>query len=400
MFKKVKLHIILCLIAIIWIVYADSVRKKPINWYPSFTSYHKIPFGTFVLRETLPTFLSKTDLKEIRQSPYVQLQDSTLIGTYFFVNDYINFGNEEFNELLKFVKRGNDVFISTNGAQVDTLNLETETIVTFNTNEKLKLKLLNPNLDTTSVLIKNELSKIGFKKIDTLKTEVLGKIQIFKENQILVKEEVNFVRQKFGKGYFYFHLHPYSFTNYYMLKDSNNVYTASVLSYLDEKKPILWDTYYKTGKSKISTPMHYVLSSKNLKWAYYTALFALLIFVLFQGKRNQRFIPIITPLKNQTINFAKTISNLYLEKNDHKSVAGKSIFFFLSYIRIQFNITVDSYNSSFYNLLSAKSGNSKEQIEKLFFLIKKINEQSTITKEQLLELNTKIEHFKAKHQST
>ncbi len=399
MHKKIRLHIALSIIAILWIFYADNVRKKPINWYQSFNSQHKMPYGTYVLRNVLPEFIQNSDIRDVNQAPYIKLKDSTLIGTYFFVNNAINFGKEEMNELLEFVERGNDVFISTLGANVDTLNLKTQSIRSFNLKEQLKLKLSNPSLDTLPVAFKNDLARFGFKRIDSTKTEILGKIRIYDESNSIDVEKINFVRQKFGKGYFYFHLYPYAFTNYFMLKDSSNAYAASALSYIDYTKPLLWDRYYKTGKSRIASPMYYVLSSKNLKWAYYSALIGVLIFVLFQGKRNQRNIPIISPLKNQTIAFTKTLSNLYFERKDHKIIAEKHIFHFLDFIRNQLNITTHVINDIFYDHVSSRSGNSIEDVKKLFSQIDKIQNQESITKEELIAINTRIESFKKTYQS-
>ena len=399
MFKKVRIHIILCLVAIVWIVYADSVRKKPINWFSSFHQNHKIPYGTYVLRNSLPDLLPNTKIYEVNESPYTKLKDTTLTGTYFFLDNAINFGKEEFNQLLKFVDRGNDIFISTYGAFVDTLNLKTNLINTLDINEIVKLNLVNENLDTTSFSFKNDVKKIGFKSIDSTKTEVLGKIRVENKGGKLKEERINFIRQKFGKGYFYFHLQPHAFTNYYMLKDDTNLYVASMLSYINEKKPLYWDSYYKTGKSRISTPMYYVLNSKSLKWAYYTALIGLLLFVLFQGKRNQRYIPVIKPLQNQTVAFAKTISNLYFDKKEHKAIVEKSIFYFKNYIRQQFSIPTEVLNESFYEHLASRSGNNLEDIQKLFKKIKEIQTYKNCSKEQLKELNTMIESFKKNYQT-
>ena len=100
------------------------------------------------------------------------------------------------------------------------------------------------------------------------------------EKDSVVSRKPNFIKTKFGKGTFYLHTFPQAFTNYNMLLDTNYTYVASVLSYLNvnknnsssgqnsgtsNKATILWDAYYKTGKSGISSPMHYILSSKHLK---------------------------------------------------------------------------------------------------------------------------------------
>lgn len=400
MFKKLRLHIIISVAAIVWIIYAESTREKPINWFPSYSSQHKIPYGTYALRDLMPEFLKNSKVEDVRKPPYIKLKDTTLSGTYFFVDNAVNFGKDEMNSLLSFVARGNDVFISTLGANVDTLNLKTYRINTFNVQETLTLKLTNPNLDTVPYAFKKNKGQLGFKNIDSTKTEVLGKIRIYDQNGKVDVEKINFVRQKFGKGYFYFHLYPYAFTNYFVLKDSTRHYTESVLSYIDDSKPLLWDTYYKTGKSRISSPMYYVLDSKNLKWAYYSALIGVLLFVLFQGKRNQRFIPVITPLRNQTIAFAKTISSLHFERKDHKVIAEKYVFHLLDYIRTELRVPTNVIDSVFYDQVSRRSGNTMQQVENLFKRIDEIQHQSKITKEQLIELHTKIEEFKENHRSS
>ena len=331
-----------------------------------FISKDKIPYGTFVLRTELESLFSTTEIRDVQISPYVKLKDSTLKGTYLFINDYINFGEEEFNSLLQFVDRGNDVFIATNGANIDSLQIETKNIETNEFNELIQLELVNPNLDATKINFENKILKLGFKKFDTLSTEVLGKINVFDIDGNLEEEQVNFIRYNAGKGNFYFHLFPHAFTNFTVLKDNNRKYVASVLSYIDESKPILWDAYYKNGKSKITSPMYYILSSESLKWAYYVGLLGILLFILFQGKRNQRIIPISIPLKNQSIAFARTIASMYYEKSDHKSIANQKIIYFLDYIRTELLISTLVIDDQFFENIVAKTGNKKETIETLF----------------------------------
>lgn len=401
--KKIKIYISIFVLIIVWIVYVDASKKDPINWYSSFAAKHKIPYGTYVLRTELNNLFPNTKIKDIRISPYVKLKDTTTNGTYLFLNDYINFGKEEFNELLKFVDKGNDVFIATNGANIDTLNLKTKNLESINFKEIVKLQLLNPQLDTLKIQFENKDLKFGFKEVDTIKTTALGKLSVYGTDDILEKEEVNFIKYSHGKGNFYFHLFPHAFTNYSILKEENNQYVSSVLSYIDDTKPILWDAYYKNGKSSITTPMYYILNSNSLKWAYYIALIGILLFILFQGKRNQRYIPILSPLRNQTVAFTRTIASMYFEKSDHKSMANQTITYFLDYIRTQFLISTLVIDIEFFESLSAKTGNSKEKIETLFQKIKIIQSQndsmSSVSREQLLELNTLIEEFKRKYEA-
>jgi len=376
------------------IIFMESNKPKPINWFPSYATHHKIPYGTYVFTKEFKELFKDSEFKTIQQPPYQYLKDTTQNGTYFFVNGTINFGKDEFNELLKFIERGNDVFISTNGANIDTLSLETKKLTTSAFKEQSYFKLLNKNLDTTTYNFDNRNSNIVFSEIDTLKTTVLGKLIIKNSDSIFEGEGVNFIKYKHGKGQFYFHTFPLAFTNYSMLKGDNHKYIASVLSYIDEEKPILYDGYYKTGKTKITSPMHYILSSNNLRWAYYVALIGVIFFIVFKGKRTQRIIPVITPLKNQTAAFTRTIAMMYFNKSEHKNVAEHKINYFLEYIRIQLHISTVKIDEAFYKSVASRSGNTIEDVKNLFIEINIIKNSQAISKEQLINLNTLIERFK------
>ncbi len=82
--------------------------------------------------------------------------------------------------------------------------------------------------------------------------------------------------------------------------------------------------------------MYIFLNRKELKWAYYIALIGCLLYILFEGKRKQRAIAVITPLKNQTLSFVRTIANMYYEKGESTEIAQHKIDYFLEYIRTRF----------------------------------------------------------------
>ncbi|WP_418644951.1 DUF4350 domain-containing protein [Tenacibaculum insulae] len=404
--KKLKIYIGLLVFIILGIAYVESIKPKEINWFPSYDAKHKIPYGTYVLHKEMTTFFSEKGMRDVYQAPYLFLKDSTNKGTYFFVDGQLNFGKEEFNELLKFVKRGNNVFIASNGVNIDTLGVKSKRLSTTAFEEKAYQKLVNKNLNTSEYYFDRDFAKAYFSEIDTLKTTVLGELLIKNENDSIVSRKPNFIKTNFGKGAFYLHTFPEAFTNYNMLLNKNYEYVASVLSYLSNKSEkqytnfsdnstILWDAYYKTGKSGISSPMYYILSSKHLKWAYYIALIGVLFFVIFKGKRNQRLIPVITPLKNQTLAFTRTIANMYYEKSDHKNIATHKINYFLEYIRIHHRLSTLKIDASFYEKLANRSGNSIEKVTELFEKISQIKLKNTISEEELVSLNKEIEAFKA-----
>jgi hypothetical protein len=394
--KKIKIYIAVFITIVVGIMYADATKTKPISWFPSYAAKHKTPYGTYVLKTQLPSLFPNTTVREINQPPFQFLADSTRSGTYFFVNGYLNFDKAEFKRLLAFVARGNAVFVATNGANIDTLGIETQQIVTTALEENFKVALLNPAFSKDSFAFDRPSTNLVFSKIDTLKTTALGKLMVTNEDNEAVSEGVNFIKHKHGKGTLYFHTAPLLFTNYNLLKATNDRYIENVLSYIDADQPFLWDAYYKNGKSKITSPMQYVLGSKNLKWAYYMGLIGVVFFVIFKSKRVQRLIPVVVPLKNQTVAFTRTIANMYYEKSEHKNIATHKITYFLEHIRTKLHLPTSVLNESFYNHLAARSGNNKEAIHALFETIDAISALRKITKEQLITLNNKIESFMEK----
>lgn len=375
-------------------IYLESTKKQAVNWFPSYAAKHKIPFGTFVLKEELTALFPSNKIETISIPPYVYLQDTTRVGTYFFVDETLNFGDAEFERLLKFVERGNDVFISTHEINIDMLNIKTERLISENLDERVFFKQLNKGLNGREFSFDRIFLNHVFTKIDTLNSTVLGITGYVNANEERTEEGVNFVKHSFGKGNFYFHTFPEVFTNYTILSSSNHLHTATILSYLRDDIPILWDAYYKTGKSKITSPLQYLLGSKYLKWAYYMALLGILIFVIFEGKRKQRSIPIITPLKNQTIAFTRTIANMYFEKQDHKNIAEHKISYLLAFIRVKLHISTTKIDALFYENVALRSGNSLDDVEKLFKFCDTIHLKNQISSEELVRLNKMIEKFK------
>ncbi|UMB55010.1 DUF4350 domain-containing protein [Lutibacter sp. A64] len=392
--RKAKIYAVLFVLLIFGYIYLESTKKQPINWFPSYVSKHKIPFGTYVLNQELSNLFPSTKVETVNIPPYIYLQDSTRTGTYFFVDDALNFGDTEFFRLMEFVERGNDVFISTHGMNIDTLNFETERLVSKNLDEKVFFKQLNKSFKGREYSFDRPFINQIFTKIDTINTVILGITGYVNSEEERTEEGVNFVKRPYGKGNFYLHTFPEAFTNYNMLYETNHQHTANILSYLRDDIPILWDAYYKTGKSRITSPLQYLLGSKHLKWAYYMALIGVLFFIIFEGKRKQRSIPIIKPLKNQTLAFTQTISNMYFEKQEHKNIAEHKISYLLEYVRVKLNISTTKIDAEFYNNVAMRSGNTKEDVEKLFKFCDAIHLKNQITNEELIKLNTLIEKFK------
>jgi len=399
MSKLQKIFFFGVLLVVAVMVYAEATKPVQINWYPSFYQKDKIPYGTYVLTKLMEESF-QDQLIQVNTQPYDLLQDSTLTGTYFFVNDQIAFDDTEMNKILSWVEKGNSVFISANyhsNELLDSLNISMYTAFNIDDiNSEPMLNLVNEKLKSdTPYHIKKNLMVPYFDEIDTLSQTILGVTQLYTDSLKIDKPLANFIKAPVGEGSIYFHNQPEIFTNYFLLLNDNKEHTENVLSYINDDAKIYYDGYYKSGKPINISPLHILLNNRYLKWAYYLVLIGTLLFIFFQGKRKQRSIPIVLPVTNKSYEYARTISGMYLEKKDHHGIARKQIALFLEYIRTQLRLPTEQLDSHFFKALSDRSNNDLETTKALFTFIEKIQHQTYTEAQELIKLNSLITEYKA-----
>ena len=380
-------------IALLAIVMTELFRPKPIDWRASYISTDKIPFGGFVLFEEASSLFKNAEIEKIDTDPYQFLTEGnyTQNSAYIFINDDLFFDERQTDEILKYAENGNTVFISSRSIGYilgDSLKIES----TSNYNileEEIHPKFFSPTLKQDSLpAYKKGVFKTYFTKIDTLKTTALG----YYDREDSAIGELNYVKVNFGKGQFLIHNLPEAFSNYYLLKN-NEQYAGSVFSYIDADK-IYWDEYLKSGRKVVTSPMRFVLDQAPLTWAYYVLNGGLLIFVLFKGKREQRIVEVIKPLENTSVEFTKTIGDLYFQHKDFSDIIAKKITYFMESLRSKYYLNTNEITEDFIKKLALKSGNTLEKSKKLMHLIKHLKEKSVHSEADLLELNNQIEAFR------
>ncbi|GAL00314.1 hypothetical protein JCM19314_1922 [Nonlabens ulvanivorans] len=431
--KRAKMILYVLLGVVVMLFFFESSRPRPLNWQKSFTSGDKIPFGAFVLYDQLDEIFNRDDITSVDEVPidFLLKNDSITNANYIFINDYLSFDSVESDYLMDFVARGNKVFIASNGAYgtlADTLGLETNSssFYSYSRRDTVRTRLVNKSLKDRSYVYDKGADYKFFEVYDTLNTKVLGEVLAFepskgyiadyleetidndegekeekldinvddKEEKRLTREtpQVNFVEIKVGDGAFYYNLNPISFTNYYMLKDGKHQYAVEALSYMNDG-PVFFDDYGKSGRKVITSPMRFVLTQPALKWAYYIALFGVIIYMIFASKRRQRIIPIVEPLKNSSVEFTKTIGSLYYQTGDYSGIIDKKINYFLERLRSKYFVDTQRLDTTFIKRLAVKSGRSQNFTEDVILYINKLRAKSVHNEYELKQLNKRIEAF-------
>ncbi|MDC6367061.1 MULTISPECIES: DUF4350 domain-containing protein [Flavobacteriaceae] len=400
--RKSKIVIAIFVLTVVGIIVTEIVRPKPINWRPSYTSTDKIPFGCYVLYNELASLFPEGSIETVEKSVYDVLadQDTTLSTNYMFINEYVDLDRQETHQLLDYVDQGNTVFIAATGfgwPLADTLNISIAS--EYNLKEDTAtLTMTHKNFNQEEFKLSRGVYSSHFTSVDSTNTTILGHITYTKENfledqpnEVLTKP--NFIKTKFGKGHFLINTTPQAYSNFYMLK-GNQDYVSHTFSYLSDEKMLYWDNYKKAGRVVIDSPMRFVLTQNALKWAYYLTVLGLLLFVFFRGKREQRIIPIIEPLKNSSVGFAQAVGSLYHQNKDYTDLIHKKLNYFLAYLRSRYYIDTAQLNEKTIQILASKAGKSIQETKDLIEFILRLKNKSSHTEHDSIQLNKKITAFK------
>ncbi|AUC84267.1 hypothetical protein CW731_02660 [Polaribacter sp. ALD11] len=396
-----KLASILKALFIVSTVIFTSCKKT--DWKENYREKEKSPFGNYIISNEANTLFEGQEITVLKDNFYDYLlldSDSTKTRNYILLkNAAYKQTAAGTTALLEFVKQGNSAFISLNffkenfkeQLEFTTNDLDKDI---FSTADFKKLKgtfyLKNKDFRDKTYHFERNIRRNYFLQYNKNKTIVLGTTKIDGE------EVPNFIKIYHGKGAFYLHTNPVVFTNYYLLNNKVE-YVENLLSYLS-KDAILWDVHLKTSRysdadEKKPSIFKFFLKHKTLTWFLVVSLAGLLLFMLFNARRKQRAIPVIAPLKNTTVAFTQTISNLYLSEGDHKNLVDKKIAFFLEKVRSKYLIETSNLSAGFIEKLAAKSGNEIQKTKYLIHTIITLNKKLECSEEELIGLHKMIENF-------
>jgi hypothetical protein len=374
----------------------EYYRPKPIDWTSTYQNDDKIPFGTRALFELLPSALNNQPVTALRVPIYNHLTEDSLPkrSNYVFVNQAFELDKNDTRELLKYVRRGNNVLISAYDFP-DSL----PGLLGF------KASLKAPELRDT-LLLQNFVNPVlkkpvgynffhddgrNFLALNKPIDRLTGAVTVLARN---ARKEPIFVQIRYGQGQFLVHNLPLAFTNFFVLSNKTSDHAAKALSYLPAL-PTYWDEYQKQGRfgEDEQSILRYVFSQPPLMWAYYLLVWGLILYMIFAGKRTQRIIPVVEPPRNTSLEFVETVGQLYFQQQSHDNVARKKIQYFLANIRERYGLNTNELNAEFTETLAQKSGADATQVADLVRLLRNAQRSISLSENDLLVINFNIEKF-------
>ena len=398
--KSNKTILIIAGVIIFLYILMSWLAPKPLDWTPSYNTKDKIPMGMYVLNREIDSFFNtyvERSKVSVNEYFYEGVFEDSILYDYnlLYINKYLKWNPEEITKVCRFVREGNSAFISTIQMPEDlqdSLKIDVTGIDYFPQSmmfsETMTVSLADTCLEMAKVTHHKGVSGSYFAAYDTAHTKVLGHVEK------MDKTFTNFIAMRYGMGMFYVHLEPAVFTNYFLLEGEHHHYGETVLSYIPSHQDVIWSLNNQTSKVISDSPYRFILSQPALKWAWYLLIAGTLLFVVFNIRRSQRAIKSIHIPVNTSVEFARTIGNMYYQEGDIRNVMHNKIIFLMERIRSEYHISTEKTDEKFIHILHLRSGKDQKIIEKMMFLVNKhLDTDYTCTVDDLSRLNTAIENF-------
>jgi len=375
--RTFKIYALIFIIIMVILALLEVNKKEVVDWRKNFDVNEKSPFGLFVFNQEVKD-LFKNNLKKVDVTAYDYYNENQKKPHNILVVES-EIDTESWNKILNEVSKGSDamLIIAKMPKEISDSIGFYDSQISFE--DKNVLKLTDKKYQNDFIKLDKFPSGRGFSYIKP-GVEVLGKT-VEEDNS----DQANFIKAKLGKGNIYVHCEPLFLTNYYLLKSGNTKYAQDVFSYLKDRETI-WFVEANTKESRFF--MRFILGNPALKYAWWLLLSGLVLFIFFNAKRKQRIVPIIEPLKNTSLDFVKSIGNLYLQEGDFHDMMAKKAQYFLNKVRLDLLIDTQNLDDEFAKKLQLKTGKNIEIINESVSLIKKAQDPyASVMKEDLIRMN-------------
>jgi len=395
---------LLLIAAIIIILFtSDNGRnKRRIDDRITLRKRDKIPYGTAVAYSNLKYLFPEALIYSDKREPgyWDSLFNYETKQAFIAITGRFSADEPEMKRLITFAENGNDVFISARyiSAEASAIfgcsssSYEMSLFLDSDTEDSLFISLNDPPFGKNSKYnYPGKKFETYFDKIDSSTMDILGY-----DNA----GHANFIHLRAGKGNFYVQLEPLAFSNYFLLHENNIGYYEKALSVIRrDVKKIVWDEYYLNKKyyedrsNENGNWLSVLFRYPALKAALLTAIFTLLLYVMLEMRRKQRYIPVVSNPKNDSLDFVKTIGRLYFDKGDHKNLCIKMGAYFLEYVRNRYKLATGLLGDEFVKNLQFKTGCEESEIRGIVSFIKYLDEAPGVDHNQLIDFHKHLESF-------
>jgi len=352
----------------------------------------KIPYGTRYAFENLSSVFPKADIRTGNQFPILFQSESAedTARALIIVSPLFAPEPDEMRSIIRFAASGNQVFISAFDIDdtVMTMLHQKQKTSLFFFQDSSDVSILNPNQNKWETF-----SYPGydfdnyFDGMDSGYTSVLGRNS---------RGKANFIRIAYQHGgSIFIHLNPFEFTNFFLLHKHNKAYYDLAFSYLHRQTAVVeWSDYFRYRKRQKSfSTLHFILSKRSLRWAFWLTILLFLLMLIVESKRKQRPVGEIQPLRNASEDFIKTVGRLYFQQKNNQNLFVKMVSAFLENIRSTYQLPTSELNEEFAVRLAFRSGKPVEETKQMIRLIYELRMKDDLSDRELMDLHQQINQF-------
>jgi len=365
-------------------------KSKQLNRRITLWRKDKIPYGTQLAYDGLSYLFPNATISVNKSSPS-SIRTGEGKKALIVIVPRLDPRPSEINALINFVSEGNHVFISARQVGDSLLHTLGAKIgwghPQFSEPDSLQLQLYNPIRETEQPFVyPGDAYDNWFVSLDSQYVTVMGRD---------AHSRPNFIKLSYkGGGSLYMQLAPLAFSNFFLLHKNNRAYYENALSNIPGSvQEVIWDDYFRYDSGRDFSAFQYILNNKSLQWAFWLLLALFALIYGFDSKRRQRMIPLVSPLRNTSLEFVRTIGRLYFQRRDNHNLATKMVSHFIDHIRTRYRMSVTAFDEDFINRLSYRTGYPRERLAELIGYMQALPAKAYVPDEELLDFHHQLEAF-------
>ena len=342
------------------------------NWANEFLLEDRNPMG-LVLFKTM--FESYADSSIIINDSLDYFKKDTN-STYIFIGDKFSVYPSEFDTILSEVKQGANLLLSFHNL-IDTINQHFfyDNYNEWHFEEEIEVYSKNGTYNLYSIFQSDTIARVWklFRESNLKDTNFVSLTSFM--------ETPNFVKLKLGKGHVFLHSNPELFYNYQMLTKDGFNHAQFIIHQFPAQKKIKWlelgrltdyigeyETQEATGEKgrKDSSLLQFLFKKIELLIALLLTILGIILYLIFRSKRYWPIVAYIPESKNRSLDFANTMTAIYLQQESPYSILIVMRKNFRSNVAKQFfiDLSIKDKNQAV-KTLSEKSGMRNDFVEKL-----------------------------------
>jgi hypothetical protein len=404
----ISLFLVVCTIAFVY--YKNNYIPK-YRWSTYYDINNEEPYGLKLFHKAIKSKSKGTTL--LYNESYDTIDTTETNSNLVFVGDDFYVDSLTTIDLLKYVERGNCLFIASNycpmeitrsfvpiGDSISGFKVNFDSVISVNFCEKnlpypqelrFHYQVLKDTVSTYWSIYKNRYFNDTLTHYD------------FMPLSFLSDSSVNSFYILHGNGKIIIHSNPILFTNYHLINENGFKHMNNYLSLLNNGH-LYWDDQYnnqtntsnESNANNPNNPLKFLFSHPYLKTAWYLFLGTILLYLIFRSKREQRVIPILPINTNASIEFTKAIGTLYFQSKEHHHIVNEMYYIFLSEIRARYFLPTDIPDAELIEQLTLKSGIDKTTLYDLFRQFRYLRSYPEATTDEIIKLYDSIEKYHKK----